>query len=187
MRAGVKADILTVLHEAVAILREPTAPRVLELEALSNRIIHSATITQHEDVISVTIILYALYKVMQRAALSSELVTAACTQLEAAAAALEADRTADYRSALRSLFDLISKTDVRVTIYVQELLEKARIKKGTKIYEHGPSIAKVAELLGLSRWELMPYIGATELFEVIKARAPAISARLAFAASLFGL
>ena len=50
-------------------------------------------------------------------------------------------------------------------LYVQEVINQAQIKKGSKLCEHGLSCSKSAEILGISQWELMNYIGKTKLSE----------------------
>ena len=41
----------------------------------------------------------------------------------------------------------------------------AQIKKGSRLYEHGLSMAKSAEILGIGQWELMSYVGKTRIID----------------------
>ena len=79
---------------------------------------------------------------------------------------------------------LIGKIDEKLELYIEEVIEKSKIKKGSIIYEHGISVGKVAELLGLSTWELMNYIGKTTIADAGRERIN-VERRLAFARELF--
>ena len=66
---------------------------------------------------------------------------------------------------------------------IKEIFEKSRINKGSIIHEHGISIGRVSELLGISKWELVNYIGKTgvhEIHEMEKARRRLLIARKTF-------
>ena len=41
----------------------------------------------------------------------------------------------------------------------------AKIKKARKIYEHGISLGRVSELVGISEWELMNYTSQTKFHD----------------------
>ena len=49
---------------------------------------------------------------------------------------------------------------------MQEVIEEAKIKKGYKLHEHGISLGRTAEILGISQWELMNYVGKTKISDV---------------------
>ena len=66
-----------------------------------------------------------------------------------------------YRSVIKRILSDIGQCDHQLKLYIQEVIEQAKIKKATKLHEHGISIARTAELLGLSQWELQGYIGKT--------------------------
>ena len=38
-------------------------------------------------------------------------------------------------------------------------MQKAKINKASRLYEHGISMEKTAKLLGISQWELAEYVG----------------------------
>ncbi|MCX6711367.1 MAG: hypothetical protein NTZ02_04760, partial [Candidatus Woesearchaeota archaeon] len=89
----------------------------------------------------------------------------------------------EYRDFMKKLIDYISKTDSMTKKYIEEVISQAKIKKGERIYEHGISMARAAEILGISQWQLMAYIGNsedTDQFISGKTRE-----RISFARSLF--
>ena len=57
----------------------------------------------------------------------------------------------------------LTKLDPKLKIHIKEVFEKARINKASRLYEHGISAGRTADLLGISTWELMDYSGTTGL------------------------
>ncbi len=78
---------------------------------------------------------------------------------------LQAGEAQSYRLRIKKLFEKISDIDNKFKRYVDEVISHAQVKKGTKVYEHGVSIARAAEILGVSHWELMSYVGKTGIPE----------------------
>ena len=62
---------------------------------------------------------------------------------------------------MRRLYTIVSEKDTQLNLYAGDVLHHAKIKKGCKICDHGVSCAKSAELLDISQWELMQYMGKT--------------------------
>jgi len=182
MEESVKKDILAIIDSAIEILSSKKERDLLELGELSNHIIHSASIFQDEDSISIALLVYSIYKVLSRGIGKEKIYSGIKGIIKQARAALEQDQIETYRKKIKNVFDIILKIDKRVSIYLEELLDKAKLKKGSKIYEHGISAARVAEMLGISQWEMMGYVGRTDLpgYGVRK-----VEERLAFAKSLF--
>jgi hypothetical protein len=80
-----------------------------------------------------------------------------------------------YDEELKKLSDFIASVDKQYKAYVEKVIEKSEIKKGSRLYEQGLSIGRAAELMGIGQWELMSYIGKTiipeetgEKLEVLK-------------------
>jgi hypothetical protein len=165
MNEGVKNDILAILEKVISILEKDEEKDIFELEELSNHIIHSATIFQDEDSISTAVLVYSIYKVIERSGPRPEVYSKIRIEIEKSCGFLESNDIEKYRGCIKDLSKIISGIDEKFKKYVEEVIEKARIKKGTKIYEHGISIARVAELLGISQWDLMNYVGKTEITE----------------------
>ena len=161
MEQVVKEDILSIVNQSIEILRTKETADYIALSELSNHTIHDASIYQDEDSISIAIAVYAMAKIVQRCSETNVDYPKFVPLLESAKKALEADNHVGYDAAIKSLFTMISSVDKRIKLYVQEVLDKARLKKGSKIAEHGLSIARAADLMGLSRWELMDYVGKT--------------------------
>jgi len=182
MNDSVKNDILAIIDSVTEILASEEEKDLLELSELSNHIIHSASIFQDEDSISIALLVYSMYKVLSRGAGKERVYNQIENMLGQAKAALQNNELVIFRKKIKNIFDVLLEIDRKVSIYFQELLEKAKLKKGSKIYEHGISIARVAEIIGISQWELMSYVGQTDIPEY---GARDVRGRLAFARKLF--
>ena len=181
MKEEVKKDILAVLKEAIQLIKEE---RYDEIKELSNHTIHNASIFQDQDSVSVAVIIYSMSKMIERSGKEpGEIAGKLAGLISDAAALLEKGRIDEYEAAIKGVFDRISKEDERLGIFIQEIVEQAEIKKGSKLYDHGISIARSAEVLGISQWDLMSYVGKTTMTEA----APVdVKKRLDFARELFG-
>ena len=158
------------------------------LDELSNHTIKDASILQDKDVIQVAVVVYALAKIIHRSESSPELwkdiSKKVIIDLENARFALEKNKEDIYKSAIRNMLKQIGKIDDKLKLYIDDVLDKARVVKGSGMYEAGVSIGRAAELLGISQWELMSYIGKTKIIERAKEFMDVIN-RLDFARSLF--
>jgi len=165
MNETIKKDILSILLGVIEILKTKEEADILEVRKLSNHTIHNATIFQDEDSISIAILIYALSKVMERSFGRIDYAKF-LSSLDNARRYLEKDNEGDYRKTVKSIFSDISKLDRKIELYVEEVINQAQIKKGSKLHEHGVSIGKAADILGISQWELMNYVGKTSLTDI---------------------
>jgi hypothetical protein len=182
MNDSVKKDILSLLDAVTAILQSEEEKDLLELGELSDHIIHSASIFQDEESVSIALLIYSIYKVMSRGVGKEKIYSQINSMMKQARSALQNNEFEVFRKKVNNMFDILLKIDRKVSIYFQELLEKAKLNKGSKIYAHGISIARVAQIMGISQWELMSYVGQTEVPEY---GVKDVRARLGFARKLF--
>ncbi len=159
----IKQDILRVLAEAITALQQGKDD---ELAMLSNKVIHDATIFQDEDSLAVATLMYAVGKVMERAEETNKPKPDFIPRLKELDALLSQDNIPAFREQLRHIFDAISSQDDRLHLFVESVIRKAQLKKAAKIHEHGISIARASEMLGVSQWELLSYLGKTTIPEV---------------------
>lgn len=178
----VKRDILNVLSDVINILDVEEEKDVAELRELSNHIIHDASIFQDEDSVSIAILIYSLSKVIERreGRMDYKVLLKLITDSRRY---LEQNKVDEYRKMVKKLFKFISTIDTKLKLYIEEVITQAEIKKGGKLYAHGISLGRAAEVLGISQWELMFYIGKTKIADVrggVK-----VKERLNYARSLF--
>ena len=178
----VKEDILKVLVQAMELIE---AEEFAELASLSNHTIHNASIVQDEDSLSVAVMMYTLSKVMQRCTARGISCPASIMRnLKKADAALVQDNEATFRDAIAQMMKDLKELDKKVKFYIEEVIDMAKIKKGSKLHEHGLSVQRAAAMLGISQWELMNYLGKTTIMEE-GLTTKGVKGRLEFARGLF--
>lgn len=184
--AIIKRDILAVLNELAEILKVREESDVVKIKELSNHVIHNASIFQDEDSVSVAILIYSLSKIIERRQkyLDYDRVIG---MLDSCILSLSGDEDELFRRSIKNIFSFIRTLDQRLSLYISEVVNQARIKKGCKLCEHGLSIARASEVLGISQWELMHYLGKTTLIDKLsKPGEPAnVLKRLKIARGLF--
>jgi|SRR3989338_950333 len=184
MNETIKKDILSILSETISILGVKEEKDVIEMRELSNHTIHNSSIFQDEDSISIAILAYSLSKIIERK--QGELdYNSILNLLVSAHGRLEKNNVDDYRKTIKKLFNFISTVDARLKMYIEEVINQAQIKKGSKIYEHGISLARAAEILGISQWELMFYIGKTKIADAYEDEQASLKNRIGYARGLF--
>lgn len=156
MRPIIREDILNTLQDVIRAIKDQD---FVKLRELSNHTIHDASIFQEDDPLALAVLVYALSKVYQRCVERNKTCPVVLPALERAREVLSQDDEDSYRTVIKNLLREIGEMDTQMKLYIQEVIENARIKKGSKIHEHGISIARTAEILGVSQWELQSYIG----------------------------
>ncbi len=176
MNTLVKQDILNVLDKAIYHLKSRDADALKEL---SNHTIHDASIFQDEDSIAIAVITYAISKLMERARFNTSLFIRSFDEMRLD---LIKENYYAYKKEATNVIKSISSIDSKYKKYVVEIINQAKIKKGSKIYDHGISLARAASMLGISQWELMSYIGKTTIAEGSSRKA---KSRLNYARRIF--
>lgn len=182
MNEIIKKDIIAIISKTIVILRKKEERDVIELKGLSNHTIHNASIFQDADSASIAILIYSLSKIIEREFGKFD-YKPVLNILNSSYSYLKKDNFAEYRKTIKRLFNLISSIDSRLKLYIEEVIRQAQIKKGSQLYRHGISLARAAEILGISQWELMDYIGHTKIID--KEEKLDIRSRLEFTRRLF--
>ena len=179
MEEVVRQDILEVLGQGIEALNRGDAFVVKEL---SNHVIHNASIFQDEDSLGTAVLMYALSKTMEKGRLD---VGEVGKLLSKAKSELETFNFDEYRLAVKLALRKISQADSRLKVFVSSVIDQAQLKKGCKICMHGVSVARTANILGVSRWELMQYLGRTTFHDEIDETVNVLE-RLAYARKVLG-
>ena len=177
MNELVKQDILNVLNKAISLINED---KYYSLSELSNHVIHNASIYQDKDSLSTAVLTYSLYKLFSKYSFEKQKFISI---LEKASKALKTNKIKSFRTYISTSFKLIETIDKDFSNYVEQVEEKARIKKAVKIYDHGISLSRVAEILNITQWELLNYLGNIKLEPYRISRKD----RLKIAEKIFGL
>ncbi len=189
MEKELKSNLLSIITEAINMISKTSSAGLAEL---SNRAVELAGVYQEEDVASITVIIHALSKIMQRSECDVE--KGVCdinpeyrkivAELEKIKSYIESDDRQKSKRSISSILDILQKADSKLKLYIEEVIFDSQIKKGGKLYDKGISLAQSAQILGINHWELMNYVGKTEIIS-IDDEAVGIRERLRFARGLF--
>ena len=176
----VRKDILSVLKGVKASLENKD---FASLKDLSDHTIHNSSIFQDKDSTDTAVLVYALYKILLRGA-GAGVLTRVKTEISGAIEALDKKRHDTYRKKLQKMLSLITGVDKKLRKYAMEVIRQAQIRKGSKLYEHGISLAQSAEVMGISQYELMEYVGKTRIAD-IEESSSGVESRVRLARRLF--
>ncbi|MEW6062990.1 MAG: hypothetical protein AB1571_01295 [Nanoarchaeota archaeon] len=187
MRSDLKQNILEVLRDSFKAINKND---IVALKELSNHIIHKASTLQDEYSTSIAVISYALSKIFERAHYRdykdwNKFYNTCMTNLKNAIVYLEKNDTQEYEASIKNIFNVIDRLSSNLKRYTQEVIEKARIHRASRIHEHGISVERTAKLLGISQWELMEYIGKTGISDTELSITKTVADRLKFTRSIF--
>ncbi len=134
------------------------------LRDLSNRTIHSSCSFQDSGSLITAVLIYALSKLIERKDYEKiqnwdKFVKEFNSFLGKAITAIQKSDMTLYEDYMKKGRDLLETVSPDMSYYIKEVLRKAAINKGSKLYEHGLSMEKTAQLLGITIWELSEYTG----------------------------
>jgi len=161
------------------------------LKVLSNETIHDATVYQDEYSIGMAVFIYSLSKIYDREVHYEnykgwDVFCLDCFRnLELAKKKLVENDLEGFAFLLKRDLSHLSKVDEKLKSYIQDVFLKAKLNKASRLYEHGLSLGRTAELLGVNKFELMDYVGKTYIADVKENFTLPASKRLKFARGLF--
>ncbi|MEM1535180.1 MAG: hypothetical protein QXE64_02510 [Candidatus Pacearchaeota archaeon] len=179
--------LLKIFENLRQYIKEENAQKIKEL---SNFTIHSASIYQDTESISMAVIIYAISKIMERPKYREYsdwpvFFESIKKSIDGCYYALKQNKFEDFRKGLVEITKSIEKLSGHLRAYVEQIFRKARINKGSRIYEHGISFGQTAEILGITPWELAEYIGQTGIANVPLTITKPIFERIKIARELF--
>jgi len=187
MNDTLKKEIIEVLRSSVEAIKNDDTKT---LRDLSNRIINSSSVFQDEDIITIAVMTYSLSKIFERTDyrkysgwhLFSETTINSLTE---ALFDLENNNLKNFEGRIKNILDIISKLDNKLKNYIREVIYNAQIARGSRLYEHGLSLGRTAELLGINKWDLLEYSGKTGIAEIREGLTLGEDKRLRIARGLF--
>ncbi len=182
MDEKVKKDIIAVLQQAIPLLEKEDFAGLIEV---SNHTTHNASIVQDEYSVQIAVVVYSLAKILERAKIEGKKISINVVKiLQRALEYLLQDNINNYSEEIKKIFAQISEKDEKLPLYIKSVIEKANIVKGSRLYSHGLSIARTAEMLGVNQWDLMSFVGKTRIAD--EEYVPTdVAQRLEFARRLF--
>jgi len=179
--------VIRVLEEAKIALKKDDSVKIREL---SNKTLHSASIYQDPDNISIAVILYALSKIIERENYKqyagwNKFEKAYLLALDKAINDLKKENIPHYRKHIGEIRKAIRALSGNLKTYIDEVFRKAEINKASRLHEHGLSAAKTAKILGITLWELNKYVGQTGIADVNLAYTRDLDIRIKAAQEMF--
>lgn len=182
-----RKNIINVLRRARIAIKRNDVPT---LKLLSDRTIHSSSIRQDSDYVLIAVAMYALYKIFGREDYRKYedwklFYKTVISNLKQARLFLLHKNEGGYERCVKNILKVGSKLESNLKGFIKDVIEMAKISKGSRVYEHGISLGRSAELLGVSEFELLEYAGKTGISDVKLAYTEDIEKRLKFARGLF--
>lgn len=184
MKDVIKKEILYDLNKVLEILKTREEHDIEELKELSDHSIEDVAVHKDLDLISVSVFVYSLYKIL--GSLNPQDLEEIMKLVDNAKESLEKNNLKRYNYCIKSLFDQIKKSHAPVKEHLQDVMQAARIKKGAVLLQKGLSIGQAAGLMGLSNWDLQEYAGKTTFSEQHREKMPVIK-RVKTALEIFGV
>jgi hypothetical protein len=182
-----RGHILELLKEAKQAFKDKD---VIKLKDLSNETIHSASVEQDEISIALAVVIYSLSKIMERTNYQeypswSKFLRKSEMYLEDAIEYLDRNKEKQFKKSILNIEKLINQLTGNFKTHVQQVFERARINKASRIYEHGISMEKTARLLGITIFDLAEYAGKTGISDINLSKTLPVDERIQYAMEMF--
>lgn len=154
-------NILKILQETEKAIK---SENIIALKHLSDRTIHTASISQDPDNIAIAVIVYSLSKMIQRKRYHEykgwdKFYRKFITCIGRSKNAVKRGDEKEFKKCLAEIRGAINNLSGDLRKNIQDVFRKASINKASRIYEHGISMEQTAKLLGITMWELANYAG----------------------------
>jgi len=175
-------DSLNVLSKAI---RSIKTNHLLDLETISNQLIHSSTLTEDPITPIISKLIYSIFKLERHSVIKS--VPLPLNEIANKLISLHDELGVGKIKVFLEEAKIVSKylENLGKDIHLYNVFERAGVKKGGKLYDHGLSVARSAERMNVSQWELYPYLGKTKLNDYPEDVDKRVKYRLNYARSLF--
>lgn len=184
MEDVVRKKILNNLDQVLKILQDKDSRDLEELKNLSDQAVEDVALHKDLDMISITVLIYSIYKIL--GTMKADDYNKIMDKLRFAKNSLKDRNLSIYNCNIKDLYTIINRSNAEVKTHLQDVMQAARIKKGTILLEHGLSIGQAAGLMGLSNWDLQQYAAKTTALQTDTETIPAVK-RLQLAFQIFGV
>jgi hypothetical protein len=161
MKGQVKKAILDDLDQAIMVLESKGTKSAEELKHLSDHAIEDVALYKDLDSISITVLIYSLYKTIF--CLDEIKYNEMLDLFKKARRYLKDNNYGAYNGTIKKMFEIVENCNAKVKEHLQDVMQAARIKKGTVLLQKGLSIGQAAGLMGLSNWDLQQYASKTPI------------------------
>jgi len=183
----VKRDVLDALQETIFAIEKK---QYSDLHMISDHVLHSIVVYQDPELVDLSVAIYSLDKILEKEKYANHPKVKAFVKnilgmFKDAKNSVQKNDHDEYADLLKQVLKCIQDFSKSIKFYIDDLLHFAKIKKGTKLYEHGLSLGRASELVGVAKWDLMPAIGETAIHEQQMASKEINRRRAAFVEKIF--
>ena len=182
-----RGNILRIFQETKeAVLRGDAA----KIKNLSNQTTNTTSLTHDPDNIVVAVIIYSLSKIIEREDYKqlpgwNKFYNIYINSIDKIIEALKRKDDEAFREDIKIIRGAIDKLSGKLKSHIQDVFRKASINKASRIYEHGISMEKTANLLGITLFELAGYAGEKEASDIPESKTINVKARIKLAMEMF--
>lgn len=184
MKEVILKEILHDLRKTIDILEKRETKDVEELKQISDKAIEKVALYKDLDVISITVLIYSIYKTLS--CVKPDDYENILQLLKKALDNLNKRKFGAYNGTIKRLYNIIKSCNAKVQQHLQDVMQAARVRKGTVLLQKGLSIGQAAGLMGLSNWDLQQYASKTTAFDQHHEKIPA-KTRMKTALQIFGV
>jgi hypothetical protein len=182
-----KEHILELFEDAKEAIKKDD---IITLRELSNKTIHTSSLSQDPDNIAVAVIIYSISKILERKDYRTKpgwdkFYTNLLLEIDILIKSLKKYDEKKVTKSLENLRTKLGNVSGNLKKYIKEVFDKASINKASRIYEHGISLGKTAKLLGISLWELSNYAGQTGIGDVKLGKTSSVKERIKLVDDIF--
>ena len=159
-----KENILKILEGTKASIQKGDA---VTIKNLSNQTTNTAALTHDPDNIAIAVVVYSISKLLERQDYQKlpgwkEFYNAIFKCIDNSIISIKSNDEGKIKENIDCLRNTLVKVNGNLKKYIQDVFRKASINKASKLYEHGISMEKTANLLGITMFELANYAGQKE-------------------------
>lgn len=182
-----KENILRIFEETKEAIQKNDSAKI---KALSNQTINTASLTHDPDNIAVAIVVYSLSKIIERENYRqlpgwNNFYKIYTNSINRIINGLKKNKDEEVSLNLKLIRQAMGKLSGKLKVYIQDVFRKAKINKASKIYEHGISMEKTANLLGITMFDLANYAGQTDIPDVPESKTLGVKSRIKLAMDIF--
>lgn len=182
-----KENILRIFKEVKNAISQENSSKIKDL---SNQTTNTASLTHDPENIAVAVIIYSLSKIIERKEYRKiggweVLYGILIKYVDNIIKSLEEKNDLVFKKNIHEMREKIENISGDMKQHIGEIFRKASINKASKIYEHGNSMEKTANLLGVTLFELANYSGERQNLDFLKNKKTEIKSRIDLAMDFF--
>ena len=159
MKEAMRQSMIKDIEKALTILTNNHANAAVDLRKLSEHVIGDVALYRNVDAATLAILIYSLHKTL--VCVTGNKLQECTTSLQNLQGHLQKKEFTKYNGEMKRLFDLLKECNSQIKTHIQDVFYAAKIKKGTDLLEQGLSLARAADLMGVSRWDVLHYGGSS--------------------------